>query len=141
VSLNINPSRSENDMTTKEKVARRKRDTSGDRLWQSAVKRASLCCGVWFRGAALPRRQRSFWAAAKGGRPGFDAVLKLRMPVLQATDGLSLEQTAYLRRDRLSWMRFCGLGSGGAVPEANTLVHMADNMRRWCWLDRRRAPA
>ena len=35
--------------------------------------------------------------------------------------GLSLEQTEYLVSDRLSWMRFCGLGPGDAVPDANTL--------------------
>ncbi len=48
-------------------------------------------------------------------------VLKFRMLVLQAMHGLSLEQTEYLLRDRLSWMRFCGLGPGDAVPDANTL--------------------
>jgi len=37
--------------------------------------------------------------AAKGGRPGFDVVLKLRMLVLQALHGLSLQQTSYLVRD------------------------------------------
>lgn len=58
---------------------------------------------------------------SKGGRPPFDAVLKFRMLVLQALHGLSLEQTEYLVRDRLSWMRFCGLGPGDAVPDANTL--------------------
>src|SRR5512134_3334038 len=58
---------------------------------------------------------------AKGGCPGFDAVLKFRMLVLQAMHGVSLEQTEYLVRDRLSWMRFCGLGAGDAVPDANTL--------------------
>jgi IS5 family transposase len=58
---------------------------------------------------------------AKGGCPGFDPVLKFRMLVLQALHGLSLEQTEYLVRDRLSWMRFCGLGPGDAVPDANTL--------------------
>jgi IS5 family transposase len=57
----------------------------------------------------------------KGGRPGFDAVLKFRMLVLQAMHGLSLDQTEYLVADRLSWMRFCGLGPGDAVPDANTL--------------------
>ena len=57
----------------------------------------------------------------KGGRPGFDPVLKFRMLVLQAMHGLSLEQTEYLVSDRLSWMRFCGLGPGDAVPDANTL--------------------
>jgi IS5 family transposase len=58
---------------------------------------------------------------SKGGRPGFDPVLKFRMLVLQAMHGLSLEQTEYLVRDRLSWMRFCGLGPSDAVPDANTL--------------------
>lgn len=58
---------------------------------------------------------------SKGGRPGFDRVLKFRMLVLQALHGLSLEQTEYLLRDRLSWMRFCGLGPGDTVPDANTL--------------------
>jgi IS5 family transposase len=60
-------------------------------------------------------------AASKGGRPGFDPVLKFKMLVLQAMHGLSLQQTEYLVRDRLSWMRFCGLGPGDAVPDANTL--------------------
>jgi len=59
--------------------------------------------------------------ATRGGHPPFDAVLKFRMLVLQALHGLSLEQTEYLVRDRLSWMRFCGLGPGDAVPDANTL--------------------
>lgn len=58
---------------------------------------------------------------AKGGRPPFDAVLKFKMLVLQALYGVSLAQTDYLVRDRLSWMRFCGLGPGDAVPDANTL--------------------
>lgn len=65
------------------------------------------------------------WSArrdpSKGGRPGFDPVLKFRMLVLQAMHGLSLDQTEYMVRDRLSWMRFCGLGPGDAVPDANTL--------------------
>jgi len=57
----------------------------------------------------------------KGGRPSFDPVLKFRMLVLQAMHGLSLAQAEFLVADRLSWMRFCGLGPGDAVPDANTL--------------------
>ena len=57
----------------------------------------------------------------KGGRPGFDPVLKFRMLVLQSLHGLSLEATEYLVRDRLSWMRFCELGPEDQVPDANTL--------------------
>jgi transposase, IS5 family len=66
--------------------------------------------------AALGTRDRG-----KGGRPAFDPVLKFRMLVLQALHGLSLAQTEYLVADRLSWMRFCRLGPGDAVPDANTL--------------------
>lgn len=43
------------------------------------------------------------------------------MLVLQSLHGLSLEQTEYLVRDRLSWMRFCRLGPEDRVPDANTL--------------------
>lgn len=65
---------------------------------------------------ALKRPDRS-----KGGRPPFDPVLMFRLLVLQAMHGLSLAQTQYLLADRLSWMRFCGLGPGDRVPDANTL--------------------
>jgi transposase, IS5 family len=65
---------------------------------------------------ALGARDRS-----KGGRPSFDPVLKFRILVLQAMHGLSLAQAEYLVADRLSWMRFCRLGPGDAVPDANTL--------------------
>ena len=46
---------------------------------------------------------------SSGGRPGFDPVLKFWMLVVQAMHGLSLDRTEYLLRDRLRWMRFCGL--------------------------------
>lgn len=65
--------------------------------------------------AALRPRDR-----AKGGRPGFDPVLKFKMLVLQAMHGLSLAQTEDLVTDRVSWMRFCAMGPGDAVPDANT---------------------
>lgn len=39
---------------------------------------------------------------AKGGRPGFDVVLKFKTLVLQSLHGLSLQQVSYLVRDRLS---------------------------------------
>ncbi len=59
---------------------------------------------------------------SKGGRPGFDPALKFKMLVLQALHGLPLQQTAYLVvRDRLSWLRFCGLRLGAEMPDPNTL--------------------
>ena len=71
----------------------------------------------------------------KGGRPGFDPVLKFRMLVLQSLHGLSLEATEYLVRDRLSWMRFCRLGPGDAVPDANTLWDFREALIRVGALD------
>lgn len=58
---------------------------------------------------------------SKGGRPPFDAILKFKMLYLQAQHGLSFAATEHLVRDRLSWMRFCGLTVADPVPDANTL--------------------
>ena len=60
----------------------------------------------------------------KGGRPPFDAVLKLKMLYLQAQHGLSFEQTERLVRDRLSWMRFCGLTVADPVPDAAEVLRL-----------------
>lgn len=65
---------------------------------------------------AVPRADGS-----KGGRPLFDHVLMFKVLILQAMNGLGDEQTEYFLRDRLTWMRFLGLGLGDAVPDANTI--------------------
>lgn len=57
----------------------------------------------------------------KGGRASLDVVLTFKMLVLQSLHGLSLAPTGRMVRDRLSWMRFCGLGIIDTVPDANTL--------------------
>ena len=74
-----------------------------------------------FRPILLRALRRVRKRQGPGGRPPYDPVLKFKMLVLQALHGLSLAQTSYLVRDRLSWMRFCGLGPGDAVPDENTL--------------------
>jgi IS5 family transposase len=65
---------------------------------------------------AVPRADR-----AKGGRPPFDHVLMFKVLILQTQNNLSDERTEFYLRDRLSWMRFLGLGLGDAVPDANTI--------------------
>ena len=57
----------------------------------------------------------------KGGRPALDVVPEFKMLVLQSFNGLSLAATEAMVRDRLSWMRFCGLELRDKVPDANTL--------------------
>ena len=41
--------------------------------------------------------------------------------ILQTQNNLSDERTEFDLRDRLTWMRFLGLGLGDAVPDANTI--------------------
>jgi transposase, IS5 family len=65
---------------------------------------------------AVPRADRS-----KGGRPPFDHVLMFKVLILQTQNNLSDERTEFYLRDRLTWMRFLGLGLGDAIPDANTI--------------------
>ena len=58
---------------------------------------------------------------AKGGRPPYDAVMMFRIMVLQALYSLSDDQAKFQIQDRLSFMRFLGLGIGDRVPDAKTI--------------------
>ena len=55
------------------------------------------------------------------GRPGYDTVLKFKMVVLAALYNLSDEQLEIQVRDRLSFMRFLGLGLHDPVPDGTTI--------------------
>jgi IS5 family transposase len=66
--------------------------------------------------AAVPRADR-----LRGGRPAFDHLLMFKVLILQAMHALSDECTECLIKDRLSFMRFLGLGLAGSVPDANTI--------------------
>ena len=57
---------------------------------------------------AVPRSDGS-----KGGRPSFDHVLMWKVLILQASHALSDERTEFLIKDKLSFMRFLGLGGAG----------------------------
>jgi IS5 family transposase len=58
---------------------------------------------------------------AKGGRPPYDPVLMFKILVLQALYSLSDDQAEFLIQDRLSFMRFLGLGLSEKVPDAKTI--------------------
>ena len=55
------------------------------------------------------------------GRKPWDEVLIFKVLVLQTLYNLSDDQMEYQLRDRLSFMRFAGLGLEDAVPDAKTL--------------------
>jgi IS5 family transposase len=58
---------------------------------------------------------------AQGGRPPYDPVMMFKIMVVQAHNNLSDERTEFLINDRLSFMRFLGLGLGDRVPDARTI--------------------
>lgn len=66
--------------------------------------------------AALSRSERS-----RGGRPPYDAVLMFKVLALQALYSLSDDAAEFQIRDRLSFMRFLGLGLCDRVPDAKTV--------------------
>jgi len=63
----------------------------------------------------------AYSGGSKGGRPPFDPVLMFRILVIQTLNNLSDERTEYLINDRLSFMRFLGLGLSDRVPDAKTV--------------------
>jgi IS5 family transposase len=76
-------------------------------------------------GRAVPRADRS-----KGGRPPFDHVVMFKVLILQTQNNLSDERTEFFLRDRLTWMRFLGLGLGDPVPDANTIWTFREALTR-----------
>ena len=74
---------------------------------------------------AVPRSDGS-----RGGRPPFDLVFMFKVLVLQASHSLSDERTEYLIKDRLSFMRFLGLGLSDPVPDANTIWTFREALTR-----------
>jgi len=58
---------------------------------------------------------------ARGGRPPFDPVMMFKILVIQATNNLSDERAEFLINDRLSFMRFLGLGLSDRIPDARTI--------------------
>src|SRR5918997_7109250 len=74
---------------------------------------------------AVPRSDGS-----KGGRPPFDHVFMWKVLILQASHSLSDERTEFLIKDRLSFMRFLGLGLADPVPDANTIWSFREALTR-----------
>jgi IS5 family transposase len=65
-------------------------------------------------------------AKGPGGRPPFDYVMMFKILVLQRLYNMSDDQTEFQIKDRLTFMRFLGLGIGDTVPDAKTIWHFRE---------------
>jgi len=65
-----------------------------------------------------------------GGRPPYDYVLLFKILILQRIYNLSDDQTEYQINDRMSFMRFLGLGLGDSVPDAKTIWLFRDTLTK-----------
>jgi len=97
-------------------LAKRRRSSAGALPIQ-------LTSGTIHLEAAVPRGDCS-----KAGRPPFDHVFMFKVLILQAIHSRSNERCEYLIKDRLSFMRFLGLGLADTVPDANTIWGVG---KRW----------
>lgn len=65
---------------------------------------------------------------SKGGRPAYDYVLMFKILILQRYYNISDDATEYAILDRLSFMRFLGLGINDPVPDAKTVWLFRDKI-------------
>jgi len=99
---------------------------AGDRLmeldryidWQPLIEVAD---GLW--------RAARKGQAACGAKP-WDSAVMLRVLILKRLYHLSDEQVEYQLRDRLSFLRFVGLGLGEAVPDSRTIWLYGEQLAR-----------
>jgi IS5 family transposase len=68
--------------------------------------------------------------ASKGGRPAYDVVLMFKILILQRYYNVSDDAIEFAILDRLSFMRFLGLGINDAVPDAKTIWLFRDTLTR-----------
>ena len=75
-------------------------------------------------------RALGYCDGAHGARPPFDPVMMFKILVIQAANDLSDERAEFLIDDRLSFMRFLGLGLSDRVPDARTIWLFREKLTR-----------
>jgi transposase, IS5 family len=66
----------------------------------------------------------------QGGRPPFDPVMMFKILVIQTMNNLSDERAEFLINDRLSFMRFLGLGLSDRVPDVRTILLFREKLTK-----------
>lgn len=65
-----------------------------------------------------------------GGRPSYDVILRFKVVVLERLFNLSDDAVEFQINDRMSFMRFLGLGLGDKVPDAKTIWLFKENLTK-----------
>jgi len=78
---------------------------------------------------ALRNRERK----SAAGRPPHDEVLMFKILVLQSLYNLADDRVEYQIKDRLSFMRFLGIGTEGIVPDAKTIWLYRNELSKDGW--------
>jgi len=73
---------------------------------------------------------------SEAGRPPYDEVLMFKVLVLQALYNLADDRTQFHIQDRLSFMRFLGLGLDAKVPDAKTIWLYRNTLAQNGWIDK-----
>ena len=81
-----------------------------------------------FRGDLV--KALAYSGGSQGGRPPFEPVMMFKVLVIQAANNLSDERAEFLISDRLSFMRFLGLGLSDRVPDARTIWLFREKLTR-----------
>ncbi|MDR3625648.1 MAG: IS5 family transposase [Ignavibacteriaceae bacterium] len=63
-----------------------------------------------------------------GGRPPYDYIMMFKVLILQRLYNVSDEQMEFQINDRLTFMRFLGLGIGNTIPDQNTIWLFRENL-------------
>ncbi len=95
----------------------------------------------WERFVPMLQAARAKDCASRGvvgraGRRPFPPLLMFKALVLQGLNNLSDDQTEYMIKDRLSYMRFLGLSMEDPVPDAKTIWHYRETFVRTGALER-----
>jgi transposase, IS5 family len=72
---------------------------------------------------------------SEAGRKPFDAILMFKVLVLQSLYNLADGKTQFYIQDRLSFMRFLGLGMDGQVPDEKTIWWYRNTLAQGNWID------
>ena len=83
----------------------------------------------WERFRPLLERVREKARKSNAGRKPFDGVLMFKVLVLQSLYNLADAQLEFQIRDRLSFMRFLGLGVEDRVPDATTVWRFREDLQ------------